>query len=159
MKPVLILLSVVAFSVCISVSGCSRPGSLASAASNTMTQSVQAKFADEPALADVRVNADAVHNCVILSGSVPSEVARTEAVDRAKSIAVVPVVIDKIEVLPAGDESARDRIARSVGGHWLAATILDRADSGLRGRSRVRSEAVPFPSRPRAGAPGCRSSG
>lgn len=83
-------------------SGCSRSGTNAGGLSSAdMEQAIKAKMATEPELANaISVSASADKNEVTLSGTVPSESLRTEAVQIAKSSREGVIVTDKIDVKP-----------------------------------------------------------
>lgn len=89
--------------------GCSNSSTSASSSNATTKQSltdsdlkqmVQSKFASDPTLGKIDVSADAGKNEVTLSGTVPSERTRSEAVDMAKAAAPNLMVVDKIDVKP-----------------------------------------------------------
>ena len=124
--------------------GCSNQGaqttSAASVTSTDLKQMVQSKLAAEPQLAQVDVSADAGQNQVTLSGSVPSEQARNDAVDMAKTARANLTVVDKVEVKPPEvsrtdytADMARDarqkakelgnRVGQSVDDAWIYAKI------------------------------------
>jgi osmotically-inducible protein OsmY len=66
-----------------------------------MEQAIKAKMATEPDLATaIKIDANADKNEVTLTGTVPSEGLRTEAVQIAKSSRDGVVVTDKIDVKP-----------------------------------------------------------
>ena len=84
--------------------GCSNEGtqttSAASVTNSDVKQMVQSKLATEPQLGQIEVSADVDQNQVTLSGSAPSEQARSEAVDLAKAARPSLSVVDKIDVQP-----------------------------------------------------------
>src|SRR5438270_9626715 len=84
----------------IALSGCSRNSS--TAASKTETeQAIKAKMAAQPDLANaITVDVNADKNEVVLTGTVPTESLRTEAVQIAKSSREGVIVTDKIDVKP-----------------------------------------------------------
>jgi hyperosmotically inducible periplasmic protein len=84
------------------LSGCSRSGSSAAGPSNAdLEQAIKARMAVEPELAtSISVSATADNNEVTLSGAVPSESLREEAIQIAKSSRSGLIVIDKIDVKP-----------------------------------------------------------
>lgn len=69
--------------------GCSNQGTpatpAAGATSADLKQMVQTKLASDPQLAGIDVAANGDHNQVTLSGSAPSEQARSEAIEMAKA--------------------------------------------------------------------------
>ena len=84
------------------LSGCSRSGSSAAGPSNAdLEQAIKARMAAEPELAStISVSAAVDNNEVTLSGAVPSESLRAEAIQIAKSSRDGLIVIDKINVQP-----------------------------------------------------------
>lgn len=84
------------------LSGCARSGSSAAGPSNAdLEQAIKARMAAEPELASaVSVSAGTDANEVALSGTVPSESLRAEAIQIAKSSRDGLIVIDKIDVKP-----------------------------------------------------------
>jgi osmotically-inducible protein OsmY len=123
---------------------CSTQGiqtsSAASVTNTDLKQMVQFRLATDPQLAPVDVSADANLNQVTLSGTLSTEEARTEAVDRAKTARANLVVIDKIDVKPAivsrseyNDQMARDtrekakqlgdKISQSLDDTWTYSKI------------------------------------
>ena len=84
------------------LSGCSRTDTNAGGPSSAdIEQVIKAKMAAEPELANaISVSASADKNEVTLSGTVPSESLRTEAVRIAKSSQERVIVTDKIDVKP-----------------------------------------------------------
>jgi len=124
---------------------CSNRTTTTSANGNTISDSdlknmIKSKFASDPALAKLDVSANAKKNQVSLSGTVPSERLRTEAVDMAKSVQPNLMVGDKIDVKPqeisrsdytpamANESrekarSAGDKIGKSVDDAWLYTKI------------------------------------
>jgi osmotically-inducible protein OsmY len=86
----------------LALSGCSRSGTNAAGPSNSdLEQAIKAKMAAEPELAraiSVRANADKKE--VTLSGTVPSESLRTEAIRLAKSSGEGLILTDTIDVRP-----------------------------------------------------------
>jgi len=84
------------------LSGCSRSGSSAAGPSNAdLEQAIKARMAAEPELATaISVSAAVDNNEVTLSGAVPSESLRAEAIQIAKSSRDGLIVIDKIDVQP-----------------------------------------------------------
>jgi osmotically-inducible protein OsmY len=84
----------------IALSGCSRNSS--TAANKTETeQAIKAKMAAQPDLANaITVDVNADKNEVVLTGTVPTESLRTEAVQIAKSSREGVIVTDKIDVKP-----------------------------------------------------------
>ena len=94
----------VAFSIIgiLVLSGCSRKETSTAGPSNAeLEQAIKAKMVAQPELAnDISVSANVDKNEVTLSGSVPSESLRTEAVQIAKSSRGGVVVTDKIDVKP-----------------------------------------------------------
>ena len=124
--------------------GCSKQGaqttSAASVTSADLRQLVQSKLASDPQLAQVSVNADAELNQVTLSGPVPSEQARSEAVDMTKVARPSLTVVDKLEVKPQvaarsdyTEDMARDaeqkakalgdKVGRSLDDAWIYTKI------------------------------------
>jgi osmotically-inducible protein OsmY len=91
-----------------------------------LKQLVTAKINSDPALAayNLNVDADAGRNAVTISGDVPTQRLRMQAVDAAKAIAPDLVITDKIDVEPGmvdrkdyTDEmarAARERAAKSA---------------------------------------------
>jgi hyperosmotically inducible periplasmic protein len=101
--------------------GCSNEGtqttSAASVTNSDLKQLVQSKLAAEPQLGQIEVSADVDQNQVTLSGSAPSEQARSEAVDLAKAARANLTVVDKIDVHPQVASSRSDfteKTAREV---------------------------------------------
>ena len=84
------------------LSGCSRSGSSAAGPGNAdLEQAIKARMAAEPELAGaISISAAADPNEVTLSGMVPSESLRAEAIQIAKSSRDGLIVIDKIDVKP-----------------------------------------------------------
>ena len=89
--------------------GCSNSTTRASSSNTSSKQSmtdsdlqqmVQSKLTSDPTLGKLDVKADAGKNEVTLSGTVPSESARRQAVDMAKTAAPNVMVVDRIEVKP-----------------------------------------------------------
>jgi osmotically-inducible protein OsmY len=66
-----------------------------------MEKSIQARWAENPGFKDLNVSADAAKNEATVSGTVPTETLRSEAVDLAKAASPGLVVTDKIDVKPA----------------------------------------------------------
>jgi hyperosmotically inducible periplasmic protein len=92
--------------------GCSNEGtqttSAASVTNADLKQMVQSKLATEPQLGQIEVSADVDQNQVTLSGSAPSEQARSEALDLAKAARANLTVVDKIDVQPKVASSRSD---------------------------------------------------
>jgi hyperosmotically inducible periplasmic protein len=86
----------------LALSGCSRSGTSAAGPSNAdLEQAIKTKMAAEPELAGALSVSVAVDNSeVTLSGTVPSESLREEAIQIAKSSRDGLIVIDKIDVKP-----------------------------------------------------------
>jgi len=84
------------------LSGCSRSGTTAASPSNSdLEQAIKSKMAAAPELVNaINVSANVDKNEVTLSGTVPSESLRTEAVQIAKSSREGVIVTDKIDVNP-----------------------------------------------------------
>ena len=84
------------------LSGCSQSGTSTAGPTNAdLEQSIKAKMATQPELASaISVSAHADKNEVTLSGTVPTDSLRTEAVQKAKSSQPGLVVTDKIDVKP-----------------------------------------------------------
>jgi osmotically-inducible protein OsmY len=100
------------------LSGCSRSGSSAASLSNAdLEQAIKARMAAEPELASaISVSAAAGNHEVTLSGAVPSESLRAEAIQIAKSSHDGLIVIDKIDVKPhelTRDEYTADMARRA----------------------------------------------
>jgi hyperosmotically inducible periplasmic protein len=86
----------------LALSGCSRSGTSAAGPSNAdLEQAIKTKMAAEPELGGALSVSVAVDNSeVTLSGTVPSESLREEAIQIAKSSRDGLIVIDKIDVKP-----------------------------------------------------------
>jgi len=87
------------------LSGCSSNSPKTSVAAgftdSDLERMVNAKLSTEPVLAkEIKVSADADKNEVKLSGTVPTESLRTEAVSLAKSVKDGLIITDKIDVKP-----------------------------------------------------------
>jgi hyperosmotically inducible periplasmic protein len=89
------------------MAGCSQTGSTTSANTSGMTdsglkQAVQARLNSNPELsaANLDIDADAKDNTVTLSGTVPTEDLRTQAVEMAKAASSGLQVTDRIDVKP-----------------------------------------------------------
>lgn len=95
----------VLFFALVGLVGCSTTSTQANTDKMTnsqLEQAVKNQLASNPELAnDVKVSADADKNTVTLSGTVPSEAMRTQAISLAKGAGTGPTVDDKIDVKPA----------------------------------------------------------
>ncbi|HEV2201995.1 MAG TPA: BON domain-containing protein [Bryobacteraceae bacterium] len=124
--------------------GCSNQGTpttpAVGATSADLKQVVQTKLASDPQLARIDVAVDGDHNQVTLSGSAPSEQARSEAVEMAKAAQANVTVVDSIDVQTEGvarseftEDLARearqkakavgDRIGQSLDEAWIYTKI------------------------------------
>jgi osmotically-inducible protein OsmY len=82
-------------------SACSNPDlQTATVGKSDLQQMVLSKLSSDPRLARVDVTTDSSQNQVTLSGTVQAEEARTDAVNRTKSVRDHLVVVDKIDVEP-----------------------------------------------------------
>jgi len=133
------------------LAGCSQTGTTTSAnAPSTMTdselkQAVEIRLNAEPALqaAKLDVDADSKENKITLSGTVPTEALRTQAVEMAKSVRPSLQITDKIDVKPKEiaradytEEMARDarerakatgdKIGTSVNDAWIHTKITSK---------------------------------
>ncbi len=133
------------------LAGCSQTGNTTSAnvASGTsdsdLKQAVQTRLNSNPDLtaANLDIDADAKNNTVTLSGTVPTEVLRTQAVEMAKAARPALQVTDKIEVKPKEisrseytDAMARDarekaktmgdKIGTSIDDAWIHTKITSK---------------------------------
>jgi len=105
-----------------------------------LEKSIQARWAENPGLSDVKVSANVKENEATLSGTVPTETLRMEAVNRAKAASPGLVVTDKIDVKPheisrseyteemarearERGRSAGDKIGNSVDDAWIHTKI------------------------------------
>jgi osmotically-inducible protein OsmY len=135
-----IVLPLALFVAVLGTAGCSNSGPQITSAHNAtdadLQQMVQSKLATDPQLAKIDVSADASQNQVTLSGSVPDEQTRTEALEMARATQPDLTVEDKIDVKPpelsrsefTGDmardtrEKAKalgDKIGQSVDDAWI----------------------------------------
>jgi osmotically-inducible protein OsmY len=125
----------------VAFTGCSSTSSTQSTASTRVTdadlaQTVKNQIAADQQLTGVKidVSADAAKNQVTLSGTVPTETTRTEAVNVAKASSTGVTVVDKIEVKPAEisrseytDDMARDARAKAKAAGEKIGNSLDDA--------------------------------
>jgi osmotically-inducible protein OsmY len=110
-----------------------------------LKQAVQARLNTDPAVqaANLDVDADAKNNKVTLSGTVPTETLRTQAVEMAKAARPALAITDKIDVKPAEisrseytEEMARgarekakasgDKIGTSINDAWIHTKIASK---------------------------------
>ena len=135
------IITTVAIAGMLGMAGCSSTSTSANTSAkptnSQIEQSVQAQLSSDPQLADhVKVDADAANNQVVLSGTVYSDQARTQALNLAKSAQNGISVIDKIDVKPgdiprseyteqmASDarekaKTAGDKIGSSLDDAWI----------------------------------------
>jgi osmotically-inducible protein OsmY len=119
-------LIVVCLSVMVVAAGCSRSDRTGTTARNggvsnsDLERMVKEKLTSDPQLntTDIKVSADADHNQIKLSGTVPSEDLRTKAIDIAKSVQPDASITDTIDVKPhemarVEDQGAVDRNANN----------------------------------------------
>jgi osmotically-inducible protein OsmY len=131
--------------------GCSNPAPSVAAsnvADSNLKQLVQSRLASDPQLAQIDVTAAANQNLVTLSGKVPSEQSRSEAVAVAQGATSGLIVVDKIEVIPdsvprseytedmsrKAQEKAKalgDKLSQSLDDTWIYTKI----EGKLAGRS------------------------
>jgi osmotically-inducible protein OsmY len=139
------------------VTGCSSTGNTQTArvTDSDLAQTVKNRFANDQQLAgaQIDVSAQAASNQVTLSGTVPSESERNEAVAMAKASSPGVTVVDKIEVKPAEisrsqytDDMARqarakakaagEKIGNSLDDAWIyskiTAKLLGNSDTPAR---------------------------
>ena len=124
------------------LAGCSQTGSGTTSANapsamtdSELQQTVQARLNTDPAVqaANLDVNADAKNHKVTLSGTVPTEALRIQAVDMAKAARPALEITDKIDVKPAEisrseytEEMARDaREKAKIAGDKIGTSIND----------------------------------
>jgi osmotically-inducible protein OsmY len=133
------------------MAGCSQTGSTTSASAPSgmtdtdLKQAVQARFNAEPQLAaaNLDVDANAKDNKVTLSGTLPTEALRNQAVEMAKAVRPTLEITDKIEVKPREisrseftEQMARDArdqaktvgdtIGSSINDAWIHAKITSK---------------------------------
>jgi hyperosmotically inducible periplasmic protein len=89
------------------MAGCSQTGSTTSANASGVTdsdlkQAVQARLNTDPQLsaANLDVDANAKNNMVTISGTVPTEALRSQAIEMAKATRPALEITDKIDVKP-----------------------------------------------------------
>ncbi len=130
----IILASLLALALLVGA-GCTNSNVTSAAATKDadLKQTVKSKLDANPALAQIDVSADANRNLVTLSGSVSSEQARTDAVERAKTAGASLAIVDKIEVRPqevsrgqyTGDMARDAREKAKAVGDKLGASLDD----------------------------------
>lgn len=149
MRPILTL--VVVCGTVLFSAGCTRDTTTATT-SPRMTDSdieraISGRYANDPQLADVKVDADADKNEVTLTGTVGTQEHRTRALDLAKAAAPNLVINDKIDVKPrevsraeyteemarqdrGRAEAAGDKIGRNIDDAWLHTKITTKLLTG-----------------------------
>src|SRR6266446_5899571 len=131
----------VTFFVCagfLLMAGCSQTGSTTSASAMTdsdLEQAIHSRLNTDPELkaANLDVDANVKDNKVKLSGTVPTEALRNQAVDMAKAVRPTLEITDKIDVKPREisrseytEQMARDARERAkTTGDTIGASIDD----------------------------------
>jgi hyperosmotically inducible protein len=101
------------------MAGCSQTGSSTAASGMTnsdLEQAIHSRLNDNPDLkaANLDVDANAKDNKVKLSGTVPTEALRSEAVEAAKAVRPSLEITDKIDVKPAEKQLSRSEYTEEM---------------------------------------------